>query len=70
MGEWIRKNPVLCVFINLGLSLIILLFAIRLYVNYKIDNDVDGLIDDKIINEYQQPIVEKLDILIELYNDE
>lgn len=59
MGEWIKKNPLLYALINFALCLLIVTFAVKVYADYRID--------DRIINEYQKPIVEKLDTLIKLY---
>lgn len=60
MGEWLRENPVLSSLINIALCLIIVILLIKIYVNKRID--------DRIINEYQQPIVEKLDSLINYFD--
>lgn len=62
MGEWIKENPVLSALINCALCLVILFLVIKIYVDKRIDN--------RIIYEYQKPIVEKLDTLIKYYNDE
>lgn len=62
MEEWIKKNPILYALINFALSLLILMIAIKIYADYRIDH--------KIIHEYQKPIVEKLDTIINLYRDE
>jgi len=62
MGEWIRENPGLYAVLNFALCLIFLMIAVKVYADYRIDN--------RIINEYQKPIVEKLDTLIKYYQDE
>jgi len=59
MGEWIKRNPVAYALINFALCIVFVVFVIRIYVNTRID--------ERIINEYQKPIIEKLDILIKLY---
>lgn len=66
MNAWLKDNPVYSILINIFLSLIIGSILIMFYV----DNQMDVKIDDRIINEYQKPIIDKLDILINLYNDE
>ena len=60
MGEWLKDNPVLSSLINIALCIIIMLLFIRMYVYRRID--------DRIINEYQKPIIEKLDTLINYYD--
>lgn len=62
MGEWIKENPVLSALINCTLCLVMLFLIIKIYVDKRIDN--------RIIYEYQKPIVEKLDTLIKYYSDE
>lgn len=62
MGEWIKENPGLYAVINFSLCLIVVMIALKFYIDYRVD--------DRIINEYQKPIVEKLDTLIKYYQDE
>ena len=62
MGEWMKENPVLSAVINCALCVILFFLLIKIYVDKRIDH--------RIINEYQRPIVERLDTIIKLYNDE
>lgn len=66
MGEWMKNNPILSALINFALCLIVL-FAI-FFTSVK--TYIDRRIDYRIIEEYQKPIVEKLDTLIILYSNE
>jgi len=60
MNAWLKDNPVLSSLINIALCIIIVVLLIRIHVNKRIDK--------RIIEEYQIPIVEKLDTLIDYYN--
>lgn len=60
MGDWLKDNPVLSSLINIALCIIILILIINIHVNKRIDK--------RIINEYQKPIIEKLDTLINYYD--
>ena len=62
MGEWIKENLGLYAVINFALCLIIVMVVVKAYADYRIDH--------RIIDEYQKPIVEKLDTLIKYYQDE
>lgn len=61
MGDWLKNNPILSSFINISLCIIVILLFVRIYIDKRIDN--------RIINEYQKPIIEKLDTLINLYKN-
>lgn len=60
MGEWLKDNPVLSSLINIALCIIIFVLIINIHVNKRIDK--------RIINEYQKPIIEKLDTIIKYYD--
>lgn len=62
MGNWLKENPIGSMLLNIALYLIILLLIIKLYINDRIDN--------RIINEYQKPIIEKLDTIIDHYDEQ
>lgn len=61
MGSWIKNNPVSYAIINMVICILLLTLIFKVYT--------DNRIDKRIIEEYQQPIVEKLDILINYYED-
>ena len=61
MGSWIKNNPISYAIINMVLCILLLSLIFKVYT--------DNRIDKRIIEEYQQPIVEKLDTLINYYED-
>lgn len=66
MDERIKNHPFLYALINLALGVIFTLIMCKFYFK----GYIDDRIDHRIINEYQQPIIGKLDTLINYYQDE
>lgn len=61
MSDWLKNYPIAAHTINIVLCLIIMILFIRIYINARIDN--------RIINDYQKPVIEKLDTLINMYDN-
>jgi hypothetical protein len=65
MDERINNHPFIYALINLALGIVLTLLICKIYFK----DYIDDRIDHRIINEYQQPILNKLDTLINYYED-
>ena len=65
MGEKILKYPLIYALVNLALLTLLSFSFILIFGKPYVDNRMD----ERIIEEYQKPIVGKLDTLINLYSN-
>lgn len=63
MGEWIKRNPVLYALINFALCLLIGLFILKIYVDYRVNSKV---------HEIEQQLVrieQSTDVILEIIKE-
>jgi len=65
MDERIKNHLFLSALVTLSLGIVLTLVICKFYFKEYIDDRIDH----RIINEYQQPIIEKLDTIIKYYED-
>ena len=63
MGEWIKRNPVLYALINFALCLLIGLFILKIYVDYRVNSKVQE-IEQQLVR-----IEQSTDVILEIIKE-